>query len=147
MMQPDENVTVMACVLLPTPANPAETWSLNASIYNEAAGRHKSEIPKETPSPAWDAFESGKMSVVPDTGVEPYAAQFSNRDYKSVVAFSVNIGQRRGRRLAVVTVDANDPNFFTEQRLREKGIEAAIFPYLKLIGLALLADTKGRLQW
>ncbi|HEY0019883.1 MAG TPA: hypothetical protein VGC13_26520 [Longimicrobium sp.] len=36
--------------------------------------------------------------------------------------------------------------FFTEDLGRGRGIEAAIFPYLKLIGMALLARERGRLQ-
>lgn len=64
-----------------------------------------------------------------------------------MAAFAVNVGQARGKGLAVVAIDATEANFFTEQRLREKGVEAAIFPYLKLIGMAILAERKGRLQW
>lgn len=140
-------VQIMACILLPKyegPPNNRTVAELEASIYNEASGRHKSRLPHGAPGPAWEAFESGTSSVVADTTAAPYVAQFAGRPYKSVAAFCVNIGHRRGRRLAVVTVDATQSNFFTDELVRSRGIEAAVFPYLKLIGMALLASQRGR---
>jgi hypothetical protein len=150
ILQPPPHVKVMACVLLPefeTPVRARRIRSLRATVYSEAAGRHKSEIPRGTPSPAWEALTSASPAVVPHTHAEPYADAFAGREYRSVAAFAVNVGQGRGRALAVVCIDASVPNFFTEHGLRERGVEAAIFPYRKLIGVALLADSKGRLQW
>jgi hypothetical protein len=146
---PSPNVEIMSCLLLPRYEGTAKARTvaeLEASIYNEAAGRHKSRLKPGNPGPAWEAFESGTFSVVADTSAPRYAEQFAGRRYKSVVAFCVNIGQRRGKRLAVVTIDATETNFFTEDIIRGRGIEAAIFPYLKLIGMALLAKERGRLQ-
>lgn len=146
---PSPSVEIMSCVLLPRYEGTGKSRTvaeLEASIYNEAAGRHKSRLKPDDPGPAWEAFESGTFSVVPDTSAPKYAEQFASRRYKSVAAFCVNIGQRRGKRLAVVTIDATETNFFTEDLIRSRGIEAAIFPYLKLIGMALLAKERGRLQ-
>lgn len=146
---PSPGVQIMSCVLLPRYQGPAKERTvaeLEASIYNEAAGRHKSRLKRGEPGPAWEAFESGTFSVVADTSAPEYAEQFAGRRYRSVVAFCVNIGHRRGRRLAVVTIDATETDFFTEALVRSRGIEAAVFPYLKLIGMALLAKDRGRLQ-
>jgi hypothetical protein len=150
LMQPPPHVKLMACVLLPEyerPASARRIKSLRATVYNEAAGRLKPEIPSGTPSPAWDALVSAVPSVVPDTRAASNAAHVSEREFRSVAAFAVNVGHERGRGLAVVAIDATEPNFFTEERLRERGVEAAIFPYLKLVGIALLANSKGRLPW
>lgn len=145
-----EGVRMMSCLLLPRYEGAAperQVAALEACIYSEAAGRHKSRIRKGIPSPAWEALESGTASVVPDTRLPPYAEQFAERSYRSVAAFCVNVGHGRGKRLAVVALDATVPNFFTRELVRSRGIEAAIFPYLKLIGMALLARRRGRLAW
>ncbi len=150
LTSPAPGIRLMACVLLPRfegASRNGKPVSLKASIYNEAAGRHKSEIPIDTPSPACSAYLTSAMAVVPDTSVTPYRDEFVGRPYRSVVAFPVNIGHHRGSGLAVLTIDATEANFFTEAKLQEKGVEAAIFPYIKLIGLSLLAETKGKLAW
>lgn len=150
LMQPAPHVKLMACVLLPeyeSPVSARRVKSLRATLYNEAAGRHKPEIPSGAPSPAWDAFVSASPSVVADRSAALFAGDASAREFRSAAAFAVNIGHDRGKGLAVVVLDATEANFFTEERLRERGVEAAIFPYLKLVGIALLADSKGKLQW
>jgi hypothetical protein len=150
LLQPPSHIELMACVLLPeydSPVSARRVRSLKAAVYNEAAGRPKLEIPRGTASPAWDALEKASPSVTPDTGPSPYAADSAGREFRSVAAFAVNIGGQRGRGIAVICIDATEPNFFTEERLRERGFEAAIFPYIKLVGIALLAETKGKLPW
>ncbi len=148
LMQPPPHVKLMACVLLPeyeTPVSARRVKSLRPAVYNEAAGRDKAEIPSGTPSPAWNALHSGATSVVPDCAAGAHGQP--GGEFRSIAAFGVNVGHQRGKGLAVVVIDATEANFFTEARLRERGVEAAIFPYLKLVGIALLADSKGRLQW
>ena len=150
LMQPPPNVKLMACVLLPeyeTPVSARRVGSLRPAVYNEAAGRHKAEIPRGAPSPAWDVLATASFSVVPDCAGGACDGSEPGGEFRSVAAFAVNIGHQRGKGLAVVAMDATEPNFFTEERLRQRGVEAAILPYLKLVGIALLADSKGRLQW
>jgi hypothetical protein len=150
LMQPPPHVKLMACVLPPeydVPVRARRVRSLRAVVYNEAAGRPKTEILSGTPSPAWDALVTGSPSVVPDTHPSVQAGDAAGQEFRSVVAFVVNIGGQRGKGLAVICIDATEPNFFTDERLRERGFEAAIFPYIKLVGIALLAESKGRLPW
>jgi hypothetical protein len=150
LLQPPGHVKLMACVLLPeyeTPASARRVRTLKAAVYNEAAGRLKSEFPSGTPNPGWNALTSAAPSVVPDTGPAPHPGDGTGQEFRSVVAFAVNIGGVRGKGLAVVCIEATEPNFFTEERLRQQGFEAAVFPYIKLVGIAILAESKGRLPW
>lgn len=150
LLQPPPHVKMMACVLLPeyeTPVSARRVRSLRTAVFNEAAGRSRLELFRSTPSPAWDALDSALPTVAPEIGPAPHAGDAAGQEFRSVVAFAVNIGAQRGRGLAVVCIDATEANFFTEERLRERGFEAAIFPYIKLIGIALLAEGKGKLPW
>lgn len=146
LTHPPAGVHIMACMLVPVVEKTGErehVTALQASIYNQNAGRNRSRIPINVPGPACEAYHYGRPAVIPDTSQEPYTKQFEGKPYRSVMGFPVNIGSRGGRKIAVVTVDATAPNTFTEEILREKGIEAAIFPYLKMIGLLRIAEQKG----
>lgn len=146
LTQPSDGTHIMACLLIPVyegSRGSQTVTALQATVYNENAGRHFSRIPIDAPGPATEAFRSGFATVVSDTSQEPYRAQFVNRPYKSVMAFPVNIGHGVGNRLAVVTIDATLAGYFTEVDKDAKGVDAALFPLLKLIGLVRIAETKG----
>jgi hypothetical protein len=146
LTRPDEGVHIMACILIPEEKvidGGKQPVGLQASVYNEAAGRHKSWISLSKPGPAQEAYETGRPAVVADTSAEPYREQFEGKPYRSVMAFPVNVGQKSGRKIAIVTVDATQANTFTPETLEQHGIEAAIFPYLKMIGLLRVAEQRG----
>lgn len=146
LTDPPPGVHIMSCMLVPVcdETGPgARPDALQATTYNENAGRNHSRIPLSAPGPACEAYHKSRTSVVADTTKDPYREQFKGRPYKSVVAFPVNIGHGDGRRLAVVTIDATEAGIFTDEIVEKKGIEAAIFPYLKLIGLTRIAEQKG----
>jgi GAF domain-containing protein len=149
LTKPPPGVHIMACMLYPVCEDSGPTAkpvALQAAIYNQNAGRNKSCIPLDLPGPACEAYNSGRTVVVADTSAEPYREQFAGKPYKSVVAFPVNVGNKTGRRIAVVTVDATAANTFTEELVEERGIEAAIFPYLKLIGVTRIAEQRGGIR-
>lgn len=55
LMQPPPNVKLMACLLLPdyeTPVSARRVKSLRATVFNEAAGRHRAEIVSGASNPA-----------------------------------------------------------------------------------------------
>lgn len=150
LLQPPPHVKLMACVLLPeyeAPVGARRVRSLRTAVFNEAAGRPRLELRRGTPSPAWEAFDSAAPSVEPDVRSAPHAGDAAGQEFRSVAAFAVNVGAHRGKGLAVVCIDATEPGFFTEEGLRQRGFHAAIFPYLMLMGIALLAEGKGRLPW
>lgn len=109
--------------------------------YNQlAASRAFSEIELTTKdSPAVIAYESGRRHVAPDTTAEPYRNVFRHRPYKSVTALPVSLRCVEGKPLAIVTIDVNEANALTDELL-DSGLERAIQPYLKLIGLIQLAS-------
>lgn len=146
LTQPSEDVHIMACLLVPEYEGTGATRrvvALQATVYNENAGRNFSRIDIDAPGPAAEAFRSGFAKIVSDTSEEPYRAQFADRPYKSVMAYPVHIGHGVGNRLAVVTIDATRAGYFSDEGREEKGIDAAVFPLLKLIGLVRIAETKG----
>lgn len=140
LTRPDQGVHVMACMLVPIPDGMRNVIALQAVAYNQNAGRGKTRIERGTPSPAFEAFDSGVAKIVADTLEEPYRKEFEGRPYRCVMAFPVVIG---GQKLAVVTVDATQEGHFTEAVRVQTELDAAIFPYLKLIGLARIAEQKG----
>jgi hypothetical protein len=146
LTKPGQGVHVMACLLVPvTSKSGASTVvvALQAIAYNENAGRNFSVIDIDDPGPATEAFRSGVPKIVPDTGVEAYHDQFAGRPYRSVMAYPVRVGGASGHRLAVVTIDATEAGHFREEDRITKGIDAAIFPLLKLIALARVAELRG----
>lgn len=146
LTKPGAGVHIMACLLEPQRngrSSSSEVVALQATAYNQNAGRSFSRLEIDDPGPATEAFRSGTPKVVADTGVDPYAEQFEGRPYRSVIAYPVKIGGLNGQRLAVVTVDATQSGHFVEEDRVEKGMDAAIFPLLKLIGMLLIAQRKG----
>lgn len=142
LTQPPDGVHIMSCMLVPI-AESGEVNALQATVYNENASRSFSLIPLTAPGPVSEAYRQGRPAVVADTSVEPYKEQFEDRPYRSVMAFPVSIGRALGAKIAVVTIDATEANFFTRDVLEEKGIRDAIHPYLTLIGLLRVAEMRG----
>jgi hypothetical protein len=146
LTKPDAGVHIMACLLEPQRSgrsSAAEVVALQATVFNQNVGRSFSRLDIGDPGPATEAFRSGTPQVVADMGVDPYGERFEGRPYRSVMAYPVKIGGLSGQRLAVVTVDASQPGHFVEGDRVEKGIDAAIFPLLKLLGMLLIAQRKG----
>jgi hypothetical protein len=145
LTRPNSGTHIMACMLIPVYEAAGGTRrlvALQATTYNQNAGRNKSRISIDDPSPACEAFKTGRAQVVADTSVAPYTEQFSDRPYRSVMAYPVQIGGGGAHRLAVVTIDATEAGHFTEEGRIRDGIDAAIFPFLKLIGLVRIAEQK-----
>lgn len=143
LTQPGSDTHITACLLVPRfdgRGSSAAFLGLQAITYNKNLSRNKSFISVGSPSPALDAYENSAARVVADTSEKKYLAAFEGRPYRSVMAFPANIG---GRVLAVVTVDATTAGHFNDDVRVQKGIDAAIFPFLKLIGLARIAEEKG----
>jgi hypothetical protein len=140
---PPAGTHIASCMLVPELDAGGEPLALQAVAYNQNSGRHFSRIAIDAPGPATEAFRSGTPKVLSDTSVPPYDVQFAGRDYRSVMAYPVNIGHGAGRRLAIVTIDATVVGHFHDADRTEKGIDAAIFPLLKLVGLLRIAELKG----
>lgn len=143
LTQPGEEIHITGCLLVPIfdgRGAGAPFLGLQALTYNKNLSRNKSFIEAGTPSPALRAYESSAARVLADTSEQEYRQAFLGRPYRSVMAFPVNIG---GRVLAVVTVDATIAGHFTDDVRVQKGIDAAIFPFLKLIGLVRIAEERG----
>lgn len=105
------------------------------------SSRPPSEIALSDLGPAATAFRDRCRVVVPDTAQSPAAKAFEGKPYKSVVAFPI-LAAGVGPECAVVTIDANRANTFTDELL-SGGLEEAISPYLNLLALSLL-DPNGR---
>lgn len=86
--------------------------------------------------PAQDTYKDGRPRAVPDTDAESVRNLFSGRSYRSIVTVPVALRCGKGKRLAIVSLDASVAGVFTDQLLR-KGLEQAISPYIKLIALSL----------
>jgi hypothetical protein len=116
---------------------------LRVSNRNRLAGqRGWSKFRLDSPGPAQEAYRDGHAVAVPDTQAPQYAGVFRGKMYRSVLALPVRLECSDGRRLAVVSLDADAAGVFSEKVI-EKGIELAVGPYLKLLGLARLHETKG----
>jgi hypothetical protein len=89
--------------------------------------------------PAQDTYRDGRIRAVPDTAVEGVCNIFTGNSYRSIVTLPVALRSMRGKRLAVVSVDASEAGIFTEQAVRER-LETAVSPHLKLIALSLIID-------
>lgn len=137
---PGGETHLTSCLLKPRFDGAGDLEALQAFTYNKNLARNKSLITVGTPSPALEAFTGPSVKIVADTCEAKYRVAFEGRPYRSVMAFPVIIG---GRVLAVVTVDSAVAGHFTDEMRVEKGIDAAIFPFLKLLGLALIAERKG----
>jgi hypothetical protein len=137
-----EGTQIYACLLIPE-IEGTVTVALQATIYSQNTRRAFSRIPSGVAGPAWEAYQTNRPAVVPDTSEEPYRAQFEHRPYRSVVAFPVSLGSGPGRRLAVVTCDSTVSRTFTPELLDKKGVEEAISPYLELLGVLIVAKNKG----
>jgi hypothetical protein len=145
LTRPEKGAHIMACMLVPVYEGTGaakKLVALHATTYNQNAGRNKSRISVNDPSPACQAFITGHPQVVADTSAAPFGEHFKGRPYRSVMAYPVQIGGTAGHKLAVVTIDATVAGHFTEEGRIRDGIDAAIFPYLKLIGLVRIAEQK-----
>ena len=143
---PPAGVHITACMLVPVfepSGGPDDVTGLQTLTYSKNLSRNKSFIALDRVGPATEAWKTGVPKVVADTLEEPYREEFEGRPYRAVMAFPVKIGSGGGQKVAIVTVDATEAYHFTEETRIQKGIDAAIFPFLKLIGLARIAEQKG----
>lgn len=109
-------------------------------------GRGWAAFRVDAKGPAQDTFKDGRARTVPDTAAESVRNLFGSGAYRSIVTLPVTLRCTRGKRLAVVSVDASIPGVFTDELVR-RGLEQAVGPYVKLIALSLTLaeqDTWGR---
>jgi hypothetical protein len=107
-------------------------------------GRGWAAFRVDAEGPAQNTYKDGRARAVADTGAESVRNIFRSGSYRSIVTVPVALRCRRGKRLAIVSVDASVAGVFTDELLR-KGLEQAIGPYVKLIALSLtLADWNTR---
>jgi hypothetical protein len=99
-------------------------------------GRGWAAFRVDAKGPAQDTYKDGRARAVPDTDAESVRNIFSGRSYRSIVTVPVALRCSKGKRLAVVSVDASVTGVFTDALLK-KGLEQAIGPYIKLIALSL----------
>lgn len=143
LTRPGKGNKITSCLLVPERdgrAAGSKVVALVAFTYNHLTDRRYSRVPIDRPGAAGPAFCEKEPVVVSDTTVPPYAEEFKGRPYKSVIGFPVLVG---GEVLAVVTVDATEAGFFTQELMERKLLADSIAPYLKLIALLRLIETKG----
>ena len=99
-------------------------------------GRGWAAFRVDAKGPAQDTYKDGRARAVPDTAAESVRSIFQGGTYRSIVTVPVALRCGRGKRLAIVSVDASVTGVFTDELLK-KGLEKAIGPYNKLIALSL----------
>jgi hypothetical protein len=107
-----------------------------ASTSRLVEGRGWAAFRVDAKGPAQDTYTDGRPRAVPDTAAESVRGLFRGGSYRSIVTLPVTLRCMRGKRLAVVSVDASEPGVFTDE-LVHLGLEQAVAPYIKLIALTL----------
>jgi hypothetical protein len=84
------------------------------------------------------AYLSGEAQVISDINLVPGAG---TRPYRSILSLPLATRSDDGRPLAVVSIDADEPNFFDRKDVVED-VRPLISPVVTAIGLVLLARQK-----
>jgi hypothetical protein len=116
-------------------------WLQITSTNRLVEGRGWASFRVDDEGPTQDTFRDGRARAVPDTAAESVRALFGSGAYRSIVTLPVTLRCLRGKRIAVVSVDASIPGVFTDELVR-MGLEQAVGPYVKLIALSLTLDER-----
>ncbi len=139
----DPGVRLHACLLLPVLRRQGRRQVSCLQIVGSnrlTEGRGWAAFRVDAKGPAQDSYRDGRARAVSDTGAPSVRSIFRSGSYRSIVTVPVALRCSGGKRLAIVSVDADLAGVFTDELLR-RGLEQAIGPYIKLIAFSLtLAD-------
>ena len=90
-------------------------------------------------SPA--AYHDGGMQIIADIRKVPGPASARARPYISVLSIPLPAKGLDGKPLAVVSVDADEPDFFDSEQVMER-IYPLVTPVVNALGLVLLSRRK-----
>lgn len=140
----DSSVRLHASLMVPTLRREGRRqarWLRIASTNRLVEGRGWAAFRVDAKGPAQDTFRDGRARAIPDTADESVRTIFGSGAYRSIVTLPVTLRCMRGKRIAVVSVDASVPGVFTDALVHE-GLEQAVGPYVKLIALSLTLDER-----
>ena len=108
--------------------------------YTTLPLRHAGEVVPGSPA----AYESGDMQIIVDLHALPalHSAAERKRPYRSIVSIPVPARGADGRPLAVVNLDADEPDFFQPEAVL-RSVRPFIAPAVNAIGLVLLLRKGG----
>lgn len=110
---------------------------LRVWCYDRTHGdRHWTTLSLDSPGAA-EAYRTGEIAYIPDMRALPGPSRTRARSFGSVVSVPV-AGRPDGRPLAVVNIDASEPNYF-DLALVIARLHPLILPGVQAIGLALQA--------
>lgn len=141
-----ESPKLRATLAVPVFDSAGKTHSLRVWCYDEPHEvRGYTLIPVEAngklaPGSPTAYFER-VATIIDDVRDVPGPSSNANRTYRSILCFPVPARDGNGYPLAVVSIDADEPNFFSADRVASD-VRPLISPVLSALGLVLLSRQK-----